>query len=99
VAAFKEQRLGSLGQLFERLVDFDAQPLDRFRERVIHIRRTRARSESAVEQRLGGIDDDFDGVKTPGAAETIAGFARAEGAVKRERTGLELGNASAAIRT
>ena len=98
VAAFEQQRLRLLGQLFERLVDLDAQARGAIAELLLHVGRTGAGAEPAIEQGLGRIDDDLRGIEAPGAAEPVAGFARAERAVEGERSRLELRDAGAAIR-
>ena len=93
VAAFEQQRLRLLGQLFERLVDLDAQLRGAIAELLLHVGGTGAGAESAIEQRLGRIDDDLGGIEAPGAAEAVTSFAGAERAVEGERSRLQLRDA------
>ena len=82
VAAFEQQGLRLLGQLFERLVDLDAQARGAFAELLLHVGGTGAGAEAAIEQGLGGIDNDLGGIETPGAAQAVTSFAGAERAVE-----------------
>ena len=71
--------------------------LGEFLELLLHMPGTRARTQAAIEQRLGGIDDHFGRVEGPLAAQAVTLLAGAVRAVEGERARLQLRNAGAAF--
>ncbi len=56
-----------------------------------------ARAESAFEERLGFVSDDFLRIDAPLDTQSVAGIARAVGTVERKRSRLQLRDAHAAL--
>ena len=96
-AAFEQQRARRFGKLLERFLQVDARPLREFLEPLLHRPGIGARTETAVEQRLGGVHHHLGRVESPRAAQPVAFLAGAVGAVERKRARLQLRNAGAAL--
>ena len=66
-------------------------------ERALKIRGAAAGAESAFEERLGPVDDDFSGIEIVFRAEAVAFGACAVGRIEAERTRFQRGNGNAAV--
>ena len=95
--AFHQGFARLLRQLFVRLGQVDAVLFGELLKALLHLPGTRAGTEAAIEQRLGGIGNHLGGVEGPFAAQPVTFLAGSVWTVEGERSRLQLRDAGAAF--
>src|SRR6185437_10486898 len=95
--AVENQILHAARKLFEWRAEIEAVRESGEFERALKIRGTAARAESAFEERLRPVDDNFSGIEIVFRAKAVTFGARAIGRIEAEGTRFERGNGNAAV--